>query len=444
MKRKALVALSIVGVLALVASVFPFAFGGGASAAGPERFLIFTSGDPPVNERARQALEQRGGRTLSVMHITPGLDLIDVLVPAPPGELLSQIARIPGVLEVSPDQPPELLDDPELRWGVDRVDADLVWSSGGAGQAGIGSPSPREGSVTGGLTGAGVTIAIVDSGIDLDHPDLSPNLATSGNANCIDTADDTCSTALLADDGYGHGSHVAGIAAAADNAIGVIGVAPGATLLSVKIFDNSGSSSFASVVNGIRYVAGRDSAGNVVSPRRADVMNMSFGWSKSLSKQCPSCVTTLQTIINEAWAAGVVPVAAAGNSGNKQGSGDNVGYPARLTNVLAVAATDSADKRASFSSTGSTVDIAAPGVSIYSTYKDGAYATLSGTSMASPHVAGAAALVIEAAGAGWTPGGVVSALTGTADDLGSGGFDTKYGWGLLDAQQAATGVATTP
>ncbi|MBI4287907.1 MAG: S8 family peptidase [Chloroflexi bacterium] len=436
---RVLVAIAI--FVALLAGIFP-ASPSEASAAGPERFLVFTNGEQPVNQAARQVLENKGGRVLSTVHITQGLDLIDVLVPVPPNEILGEVARIRGVIEISPDRPPELLDD-QLQWGVDRIDADCVWS---ACQAGIGSPSPRDAGAAG-TTGAGVTIAIVDTGINTSHLDLAANLATSGNANCIDAVDDTCSTTLSTDDGNGHGTHVAGIAAAADNGIGVIGVAPGATLLAVKILDNSGSGSFTAAVNGIRYVAGKDSQGNTVSPRRADVMNMSFGWSKNLGKQCPSCVTTLQAVINEAWDAGVVPIAAAGNSGNMKGSGDNVGYPARLANVVAVAATDNKDRRASFSSTGPAVDIAAPGVSIYSTYKNGTYATLSGTSMASPHAAGAAALVIQSQVQSlvtWSNSAVVTALLSAADDLGATGFDPQYGNGLLDVQEAATGTASAP
>ena len=155
-------------------------------------------------------------------------------------------------------------------------------------------------------------------------------------------------------------------------------------------------------------------------------------------------MSTLKTSVNEAWAAGVVQVAAAGNEGNKNGKGDNIGYPARLDNVVAVGATDEEDSRYGSSSTGPDLDAMAPGVRILSTVDGGGYDTFNGTSMASPHGAGAAALVIHALGVGWSNADVVSALISTADDLGRSGFDEKFGHGLIDAQEAATGVESTP
>ena len=145
---------------------------------------------------------------------------------------------------------------------------------------------------------------------------------------------------------------------------------------------------------------------------------------------------------DSAEAAGVLHVAAAGNSGNAGGGGDNVIYPARFESVIAVAATDENDSRASFSSTGPAVELSAPGVSIYSTIPGGGYGAGDGTSFASPHAAGAAALVISAGvvdanGNGRTNDEVRAILTQAADDLGATGRDALYGWGLVNAARAA-------
>ena len=240
----------------------------------------------------------------------------------------------------------------------------------------------------------------------------------------------------------GHGTHVAGIVGAMHNDAQTIGVSPQASLLSVKCLSPS---TFYSCLRAVRYAAGLDQNGVEVSPTpRAKVVNMSWGWDKTIESQCPSCVETITTVMNEAWGRGLVLVAAAGNSGNRRGSGDNVGYPGRVGNVIAVAATERNDRRASFSSTGPAVDLAAPGVGIVSSYLGGGTASLSGTSMASPHVAGVAALVISSGRTDGTNTAVRHQLETTADDLGASGIDSHYGKGLADAQEAATGMVTTP
>jgi subtilisin family serine protease len=150
----------------------------------------------------------------------------------------------------------------------------------------------------------------------------------------------------------------------------------------------------------------------------------------------------LREAFESAEAAGVLHVAAAGNSGNAAGTGDNVPYPARFESVIAVAAIDESDNRASFSSTGPAVELSAPGVAIYSTTPGGGHGFDSGTSMASPHAAGAAALVIssgvtDANGNGRINDEVRAILAQSADDLGAAGRDPLYGWGLVNAARAA-------
>jgi hypothetical protein len=178
------------------------------------------------------------------------------------------------------------------------------------------------------------------------------------------------------------------------------------------------------------------------------VANLSLGWDRNPGD-------TFKAAFDSAWSAGLVTVAAAGNSGTPRGKGKTVIYPAIYESVIAVAAIDDAYQRASFSSTGDEVELAAPGVLVYSTWnddtgyydpppvcgtdaigQDGCYKYGSGTSMASPHVAGTAALVI-AANPGWTNEQVRTRLVSTANDLGTPGWDPQYGYGLVDAAEAA-------
>ncbi|MGN9811345.1 S8 family serine peptidase [Micromonospora sp. BQ11] len=231
---------------------------------------------------------------------------------------------------------------------------------------------------------ADVDIAIIDTGVDADHPDLNVVERT----DCLNKT--TC-TDGAGDDGNGHGSHVAGTAAAVDNGIGVVGVAPGARIWSVRVLDNSGSGQLSGVTAGVDWVAAHAD--------EIEVANMSLG--------CDGCTdNALSTALTNAVDKGVVFTVAAGNNDKDA----KTFFPANHPDVITVSAladfngepgggaastcrTDTDDTLADFSNFGSTVEIAAPGACIYSTYKDGGYSTLSGTSMAAPHVAGAAALL---------------------------------------------------
>ena len=218
--------------------------------------------------------------------------------------------------------------------------------------------------VNGGVTYSGSNVAwVIDTGIDLDHPDL--NVDASKAFNAFTSGEDSTSP----DDGNGHGSHVAGSIAAIDNEIGVIGVAAGATVVPVKVLDSNGSGSYSGVIAGVNYVAENGVAG--------DVANMSLGG--------PTSQALDDAVL--AASAKVKFVLAAGNDR----SDANRYSPARVNgpNVYTISAMDSSDQFASFSNYGNPpVDYVAPGVSIKSTWKDGAYNTISGTSMASPHAAG--------------------------------------------------------
>lgn len=245
--------------------------------------------------------------------------------------------------------------------------------------------------VTKGSTGQ--EIAVIDTGVDYTHPDLDGK--TIKGYDYIDN--DTNPMDL-----NGHGTHVAGIAAAeTNNATGIAGTAPNTKILAVRVLDANGSGSLAAIANGIRYAA---DAG-------AEVINMSLG--------CDCSTTTLQDAVNYAYNKGVVLVAAAGN--------DNVSTtfePASYTNVIAVGAVDSSNRKASFSNYGTWVDVVAPGVDIASTYPGNRYVYLSGTSMASPYVAGLAALL---KGQGRSNVQVRQAIELTADPVSGTGSNSRYG-----------------
>lgn len=233
-----------------------------------------------------------------------------------------------------------------------------------------------------------VLIAIVDTGISTTHPDLSSKIAGGWNfySNNSNFNDDN-----------GHGSHVAGIAAAAtNNGVGIAGVGFNCRLLAVKVLNASGSGTLTGVANGITWSANNG----------AKVISMSLGASTGSS--------TLLNAVNYAWSKNCILVAAAGNSGSTSPT-----YPAYYSNCIAVASSTSSDTRSYFSNYGSWVELAAPGSSIYSTYKGTSYATLSGTSMACPHVSGVAGLVWSRFGTGQSNSWVRSKIENTADYVGT-------------------------
>lgn len=216
----------------------------------------------------------------------------------------------------------------------------------------------RVGGATGGVSG---TAWVIDTGVDLDHNDL--NVDTQRSTSFV-------ATESTADDGNGHGTHVAGTIAAIDNDIDVIGVAPGASVVGVKVLSSTGSGTTSGVIDGVDYVAQNASPG--------DVANMSLGGGTS---------TALDNAVANAASNGIYFALAAGNDG----ADANGSSPARVngSNIYTISAIDSNDNFASFSNYGNPpVDYAAPGVDVKSLWKDGGVNTISGTSMASPHAAG--------------------------------------------------------
>src|ERR1044071_716380 len=257
-----------------------------------------------------------------------------------------------------------------------------------------------------------VTIAVIDSGIDPLHPDLSANLIPGYNfvAGNTDTHDI-----------YGHGTAIAGIAGAIGNSgIGVAGVAWSNTIMPLVVLDSSGYGTVANVASAITYAADHG----------AKVINISLAFNGSTS--------TLQNAVNYAWNHGVVIVAAAANA-----STNTPYYPAALPNVIAVSAVNQNDNLASFSNYGNWITVSAPGVSVYTTANGGGYLYGSGTSVSSPIVAGLAGLVFSA-NPNLTNTQVVNLITGNADDVGTPGFDVANGWGRINVQRTLQAAYNTP
>ena len=213
--------------------------------------------------------------------------------------------------------------------------------------------------------GEGVKVAILDTGFS-EHPDLIDAWKEVEAVNCT-------SDAKVIDEGSGHGVHVAGIIAGSDNDFGVVGVAPKAKCYAIKVLDNSGSGSYESIANGLRKAIDLE----------VDIINMSLGAPSEPPKE-------IHDLIQEAVSKGIIVVAAAGNDSHA------VNYPARYDEVIAVAALDESGSLATFTSKDFTVDIVAPGTNIYSTHLNGNYCKMSGTSQASPFVAGICALIKSA------------------------------------------------
>lgn len=348
---------------------------------------------------------------------------IGVIAASVPEDVIDELALDPNVAYIEPDAMvyaqghTSSLPEYKNAWGVDHIEADKVHANGN--------------------TGDGVRICILDTGMDYNHPDLAANYI--GGKDFTNFDNDPM-------DDHGHGTHVAGIAAAVLNGAGVVGVAPDAQLLIGKVLNKRGAGPVSDVIAGTEWCV--DNGAQIISMSFADPLtndhDASIAW---------------RAAVDAAYSDGVLLVAAAGNVGNCAGIGNNVLYPAKYASVIAVAATERDDSRLctpfGSSSTGPQVELSAPGDSVLSTALEGRYVFRSGTSMATPHVAGAAALVLRSDetiwashgftnGDGvWTNGEVRTVLDMTAQDLGFAGRDKKYGFGLVrpdlvSAQTAAT------
>ena len=365
---------------------------------------------------ASQAAANLAAKGLAIAGEIPSLDIKRLAVP--PGQELMWVEELRGdhglvfvELNYLAHAAETIPDDPHYteQWGLPRIRAPEAWDL---------------------TTGDDLTIAVIDTGVDLDHPDLVGKLWTNADEipdNGLDDdgngyVDDSHGWDFVNDDAepqddYWHGTHVAGIAAAdSDNGQGVAGVSWGARIMPLKVLNASGDGNYADVASAIVYAADNG----------ARILNLSLGGEDYSA--------ALADAVGYARQSGCLLAAAAGNDSGA------VLYPAANDGVLAVVATTRWDRRWYGSNYGPEVDVAAPGADIYSTTLDDAYLSASGTSAATPHVSGLAALVWSVQ-PDLTSDEVARVITETVRDLGAPGWDQFYGWGRIDAYQAVSSVA---
>jgi thermitase len=396
----------LTGVAALAVALVALCAGSALAAQYEPNQVIVKYADG-VSTTQRVALFDRTGVTKTVSSVS-GVGAKVVSVSADPAAVAARLNRSSLVQYAEPNlilKVDAVPNDPRFGelYGMDKIDAPEGWDAAGLGAF------PATG---------GVKIGIVDTGIDQTHPDLSgQTVACAKSQGLLPIMSGSIQVGSCADDND-HGSHVAGtIAAKANNGIGVAGVAFNADLVICKALGGPlGTGSTADVANCINWVASQG----------ARVISMSLGGGAS---------TTLQQAVASAWnnGNGAVIVAAAGNDGDA-----TLNYPAAYAEVVSVAATDSSDARASFSNANADVEIAAPGVNVLSTVRGGAYATLSGTSMATPHVS-AVAGVLRQLFPSDSAAAIRSRLDAAVNDLGPAGRDASFGFGRLNLCKAAGG-----
>ena len=315
-------------------------------------------------------------------HVALTLESENAIAAYLPSDLVKRLAAQPNVVLVEAD--PRRYMQGTTPYGITQAQADQVSDANAGNQ----------------------TVCVIDSGLDGNHRDFNFNRITGTNDS---------GTGNWFQDGSGHGTHVAGTIAAVANGVDVVGVLPGGTvnLHIVKVFGNNGAWAYSSTLI---------NAANTCAQNGASVINMSLGGGRASQTEG----NAFQNLLNN----GVLSIAAAGNSGNS-----TMSYPASYDAVVSVAAVDQNANRASFSQFNSQVEISAAGVQVLSTRSGGGTTRMSGTSMASPHVAGVAALV-------WshfpscTASQIRNALNTTALDLGTPGRNNQYGYGLVQAKDA--------
>jgi major intracellular serine protease len=267
--------------------------------------------------------------------------------------------------------------------------------------------------------GKGICIAVLDTGTPKNHPDLMHNIDLAKSRSFIDGED-------IWDTFHGHSTHVGGTIAAIDNHFGIVGVAPETTLVTIKVLGKNGRGSSDSIKKGLDYCL-------KIKP---DVVNMSLG--------SPTPLPDIHNSIKNLKNVGITIVAAAGNDGKEE-----IMYPANYEEVIAVGSYGSniLKNRSSFSNYGDTLDILAPGEEILSTYLNGQYAVLSGTSMATPVVSGVIALMLsytKMRNIHLTPDNIKELLIKTAIDVGPRGFDKHTGYGVVNPEQIFNNIYNDP
>ncbi|RLF01955.1 MAG: peptidase S8 [Thermoprotei archaeon] len=378
------------------------------------------------------SVETLGGKVLYTAELAP------IVVLEVPKEAVKALSRLPGILHWSLDGPVRALkgkpssppgrskEQPpqEIPWGIDRINAPEAWTYT-RGWVDVNGDGDSE-----------IEVAVIDTGVDRDHPDLAGNVKW-----CIAVLNGRISTRC--DDRNGHGTHVSGTIAALDNEIGVVGAAPSVELYIIKALNNAGYGTWSDLVIAIDLavkgpdgVVDSDGDGIAIGDPDDDapeVISMSLGGSSPPEE--------VYEVIVAAYSWNITIVAAAGNEGSETPL-----YPAAYAEVIAVGAVDQNDQVPDWSNRNP--ELVAPGVEILSTYPDDTYETLSGTSMACPHVSGTVALIQAARmiyGLPLLPPGNQEDLTAdsvrgvlhiTADEGGVEGYDPLYGYGIVRADLA--------
>lgn len=320
----------------------------------PDDVTVESLPDDPLAAAGVVVVRAGSSSAVAALEALPGVAYVEpnLIYSIPVGDAIAD--ALAGVSAAIPSDP--LISS---QWQIGKVGAPAAWAT---------------------TAGKGIVVAVLDTGTDCGHPDLVANLvtgydATNGRTGCPQ-------------DGHGHGSHVGGTMAAVANGRQGVGVAWAAGLMPVKVLFDNGSGSLDDIARGILWA----------QQHGAKVINMSLGG--------PTPSITLHNAIKGAAAAGVIVVSAAGNNGTQAPA-----YPAWYPEGIAVGATTEGDGRASFSTYGSWVDIGAPGVGVYATTRGGGYGAMSGTSMASPTLAGEVALMLAA---GWPAGQIIGRLQQTS------------------------------
>lgn len=323
----------------------------------------------------------------SIKHVNGTIENALETLPIVTGEIpeaaIKQLEKDENILSVEKDQRVSISSQTE-GWGLNHISVYKAWEKN--------------------FTGKGINVAILDTGI-APHDDLS----ISGGVSLSEL-----STSYYDDNG--HGSHIAGIIGAKNNNIGTVGVAPNTKMYAVKVLDHEGYGYLSDVIAGIEWSI----------TNKMDIINLSLSM--------PLSSSALKNAVDEAYNNGLLVVAAGGNNGDSSGTTDTVEYPAKYSSVIAVGAIDVNNKRPSFSATGSSIELVAPGVNILSTYLNNKTLSMDGTSMATAYVSGALALLKES-NPKLTNKQIRQKLQVLAKDLGSPGRDSVYGYGLIQVSQ---------
>lgn len=380
-------------ILLLIATVLP-------AKAADRKMLVGFREQPNLTSQEKQEKIHRVGGRIKRSH-----NFVNVIAAQLSENEIQRLKDDPSVAYVEEDvvvravEPMQALGTPSQEyldsWGVSHIGADVVAQAG--------------------IKGTGIKVAILDTGIDYNHPDLAANY--KGGYNFVYDNDDPFDDSMSAYVPTGHGTHVAGIIGARDNGTGVVGVAPDVSLYALKVLNAGLAGDVSDVIAGIEWAINN----------KMQIISMSIG--SSLFSQA------LKDACDKAAQAGIILVAAAGNYNNPY-----IEYPAAFDSVIAVTATRPDDTRPLYNY-GPEMELAAPGVSIKSTVPGGGYGYLTGTSQAAPHVAGVAALLLSAGitddnGNGTVADEVRQRLAATARDLGDPGRDVSFGYGLVDAARS--------